>query len=286
MCQEITGAGWGCFVQTGSSGTSTSGSGSGVTSGATASTSGGSSESISGMGLPSFGPEAGPVGGIDSGSSPLDGTWTGYVENYVFASGSGTIVMTLKLTGSVVTGTIVFGMGTPPPPAADPNVGYPTGIGDQIDSGCGQIYPMLAPFLDEGFVYTIQMGSFDGSQARLQVGVAMTQLWAGWCLLQTPYQVAPGSYQCLPYTSSGGSEQGDLCTCYGTDPANTMVAVDCGKLALCMDGVCQCGASGCTANPPPFSSITFDMSVSGSRADGSVAGLGNLPTTNVHFMHQ
>ena len=133
----------------------------------------------------------------------IDGTWIGYAENYMFPSGSDVITMTLKVSGSVVTGTMKFGNGKPPAPATNPDVDYPPAYGED-DSGCTGGYPI--PFAGEGFVYAIEMGTFDGS--RLRAGVAMAELWTGWCALQTSYATGSGcGYSCLPTISSGESQK-------------------------------------------------------------------------------
>ena len=53
-------------------------------------------------------------------------TWTGYVEGYQFPSGSNAIRLAFAIDSyGQVAGMVFFGDGPPPPPATDPNVGYP-----------------------------------------------------------------------------------------------------------------------------------------------------------------
>jgi hypothetical protein len=63
----------------------------------------------------------GSLSGDAAAATELGGTWDGFVENFSFASGSNSIVMLLSLgaDGHTVTGSVTFGMGTPPPPASD-----------------------------------------------------------------------------------------------------------------------------------------------------------------------
>ena len=221
-----------------------------------------------------------PDTGMPGTASLADGVWTGYAENYMFPSGSDVITMTLQTSGSVVTGTMKFGNGKPPAAATNPDVDYPPAYGED-DSGCTGGYPI--PFAGEGFVYTIEMGTFDGS--RLRAGVAMAELWTGWCALQTSYATGSGcGYSCLPTINSGESQVGSgKCICFGRNPAtDVMVPVDCGKNLLCSTGACLCDAKGCTVSAMP--DTVFDLAISGSRADGSTTG--QFGDHNVHFTHQ
>jgi hypothetical protein len=206
-------------------------------------------------------------------ATSLDGIWTGYIESYTFPSGSDAITMTLQLSGGVVTGTMVFGNMTAPPPATNPNVGYPPGLAFFAGEN--------PPFVGEGFSYTIEMGTFDGS--RLLVSVATNEIWKTWCELQQPVLWNAVDYACLPGWPS--TENGT--TCSQTNPTTQMsVPVDCGKLALCKaptGNPCACLATGCVLGP--FTSqASFDMQVSGSKADGSTTGA--FSDHNVHFTRQ
>jgi hypothetical protein len=220
-------------------------------------------------------------------ASLLAGVWTGYVENYMFPSAADGITMTLSVSGSIVTGTMVFGSGTPPSPATDPNADYPPGFG--LTPSGGPMPPGRAPFAGEGFVYTIEMGTFDG--ARLRTGVTTVELWKGWCALQTSYlvQAAPAAYGCLPGNGCYGSPAGvgGSWTCSVTNPVTqAMVPVDCGKCFVLCNGPgalpCLCDVNGCAVSATP--DTMFDMVVSGSKADGSTTGV--FGDHNVHFTHQ
>jgi hypothetical protein len=191
-------------------------------------------------------------------------SWTGYVENYQFPSGSDVIKLAYTYdSAGQVTGSVVFGDGVPPAPATDPNVGYPPGLGMEPFS--------YAP--TEGFSFSIPSGTLASN--RLRFGIEVFELWDGWCKLQP----APSddSNLCVP-SWSGGYNAG---ACYMTSPAGKYVTIDCGKFSLCfMNRVCTCSPVGCIVPPGP--DVRFDMFVTDGTASGSVAGA--LGEHNVHFI--
>jgi len=212
--------------------------------------------------------------------SPAE-SWTGYVENRTFASGSDTL--TLKFSedaNGVVSGTIVFGMGIPPPPATDPSVGYPPNL---VSSSLFPPGPGLATsYVAEGFPYAFDGGSL--ATGRLRFSANLWQLWAGWCELQTP--ASDGSGSCVP--NWGGTSAGPPRNmCSQTNPQTMkVVPVDCGKLFLCFAGFgpCSCTASGCGLSKQNGDSAAFDIFITADTASGSA----DMPffgaTNNVHFV--
>jgi hypothetical protein len=204
-------------------------------------------------------------------------SWTGYVENHMFHSGSDVIKLKFATDANgIVSGTIVFGMGTPPPPATDPNVGYPP---DLLSSSAFPPGPLAWVFyVSEGYSYTFDGGSL--ATHRLRFTTDLTQLWAGWCALQTP--AADGSGDCLP--RGGGTSNGT--TCALTDPnTNASVPVDCGKLWLCYSpgfDPCRCTATSCELASQSSDTAMFDVFFTGDTATGSVEG--NPVSGNVHFV--
>ena len=223
------------------------------------------------------GPDTGVVGG-DAGWTPppYDGgwgdrsgdVWEGYVESYLFQSGSDhvRIVFDSASADGPRTGIVVFGAGAPPPPVSDPDVGYPPGIGFGMSSNID------VPW--EGFEYPIASASVSG--ARVLVTVELGTLWSLWCSLQMPVPSEPGSsvYTCVPNTATV-SEAG---ACYLLDDAGTRTRVDCGKLQLChFDMVCSCDATSCRSQP--VHEITLDFHVVGTNGDGSVT------LTGLHNVH-
>lgn len=234
---------------------------------------------------PSPADDAGPdLPGMDADRPDAGGpitSWTGYIENYKFASGSDAvrIAYTSDASGNVV-GTVTLGAGSPPPPATDPNVGYPADIGS-VDGP-----PVPRSYVAEGYRYTMRNVMF--SARRMQFSVAFWELWQGWCALQTPVPpqgscdepVCPGT--CLP--NWGSMISADHMHCAQLNPAtNQYEPVDCGKLALCQFGMaCTCDPTTCSVRDQGIQ-LTFDVSVStdGAFADGSIVG--QIVGHNVHF---
>jgi hypothetical protein len=195
-------------------------------------------------------------------------SWTGYVENLKnFASWDTVTFSYATDAAGLAEGTVVFGMGTPPPPATDPNTGYPPGAQN----------PPLLGMVMQGFPYPLRGGVQSGR--RLTFGVSWTDVWAGWCALQTP-PAEDNIGGCLP--NWGGSEADG--TCSQRNPhTGQVVVVDCGKFYLCLrpGTPCSCSATACAAGGNQ--SVGFDMTLSivGDAADGSVTGL--FGDHNVHF---
>jgi hypothetical protein len=215
-------------------------------------------------------PEAGGLGPIQS--------WTGYIENYHFASGSDAVRFSfVSDSAGKIVGTVKLGDGTPPPPATDPNVGYPSDVGS-LDS-----LSVPTTYVSEGYAYTMRDVTL--SARRMQFSVAYWELWQGWCALQTPVPpvgvcdepVCAGS--CLPNTGSMISGDHMHCALWNSSTDQYDQPVDCGKLVLCqLSMACTCGLTTCSVREQGIQ-LSFDLAVTsdGASADGSVAG------HNVHF---
>lgn len=214
----------------------------------------------SGSGLGGQAGNGAPVG-VDAGYpgdvSPLGATqtWTGYLENFQFPSGSDAVKLSFATgpTGDVVVGAVTFGMGNPPPPATDPDANYPPGA-TQIGTAT----------VVEGFPYTIARGTLTAS--RLRFTIWETEVWSSWCALQTP---SPGSSWCLPNSGIYNEDANGMCS-YQTSPGAQATPVNCTKVALCTSGVCACANGGCTESF--YASVEFDMALSLNGADGSITG--------------
>jgi hypothetical protein len=204
--------------------------------------------------------------------------WTGYIENHTFPSGSDAIVLKFATDAKgVVAGSIVFGMGTSPRPATDPNVGYPANLlagalGFGPGGGSG--------YVAEGYSYSFDGGSLDGQRLRFEVNLA--QLWAGWCALQKP--ASDGSGGCLPNWGAMANAQANMCAQF-EPKTNNPVPVDCSKLFLCWGpgAVCSCPANTCGVTTQGVDVATFDVFVT----DGTASGSSSAPlwgTDNVHFV--
>jgi hypothetical protein len=192
-------------------------------------------------------------------------SWTGYIENYQAARAPSDVINVSFASdpSGVVVGTMTFGTGAAPPPATDPNVGYPPGLP----------LPIAQPYIAVGFPYTMANGSLVGQRLRFQLRPA--ELWTGWCGLQVP---TDDSGFCVP--NWGYSTSADFKTCSMIDPVtNQSVAVDCAKTFLCMPPawVCTCSSTTCYPNfmnGDLSVDVTFaDPTASGSIADGISANI-------------
>jgi hypothetical protein len=226
--------------------------------------------------------DAGAQGGTDASPDltrpvikPLQ-PWTGYIENYHLPSGSDVVKLGVILdTSPDVSGNVALGSGTPPPPAADPNVGYPADYTVRL--------PGLdaTPYVAEGYSYPIHAGGMRTGQ-RLQFFIDLTDLWSGWCGLQTP--PADGSPICVP--GNGGMVSADRMSCAYSDSATGQLhPIDCGKYSLCaFDMVCFCGVGQptCTTSAG-HGDVMFDITIGddSATASGSIAGV--LGDHNIHL---
>ena len=216
----------------------------------------------------------------DAAGSPQDGavlppteSWTGYVENYRFPSGSDAIKIAFAIdpAGQVV-GTVTFGNATPPPPPTDPNVGYPADLLTQ--SSIPDVISAPHKYIAEGYAFSMRDGTLVGG--RLRFGIRTWEVWKNWCTLQTP---VPASGQCdEPVCASLCLPNGGFMTsasgCAMLNPAtNAYEPVDCGKLALCGPlGVCICDPSACRVQDNA-GGMMFDITMSSDeRARGSADG--------------
>jgi hypothetical protein len=164
-------------------------------------------------------------------------TWTGYIEDVTFPSGSTVVKMTLPEDGRCpIEGTITFGEGPPLPPVTDPDVGYPPGIAPSA----------YVTYLAEGnpfhMLNVMQLG------AGFRFEVAHSEIWTSWCSMQTALD--PGSNTCgHDWTTREGPDG-----CSLLDPTtNQWTPIDCGKMYLCnRQQWCRCDATGCAvgARPP------------------------------------
>ena len=134
-------------------------------------------------------------------------SWTGYIENYQFPSGSDLLNITFAsdAAGNMV-GTVTLGTGTPPPPATDPNVGYPASVEAMLVSGGAT---GIVGYLAEGFAYPIVNGTLTTNRMRFDVN--RNDLWQSWCALETP--AVDGSGRCTPNweSASSGSPGDSVC---------------------------------------------------------------------------
>jgi len=217
-------------------------------------------------GTESTDPRQAPV--VGGSGSPI---WNGTLENAQLANGSNRLTMTLAVASDgTATGSVLLGDGTLLQPPTDPDVGYPPGVQ----------FTMIGPLgFFEGFRYTMLDGRSSGS--RLTFKLAEFELWSQWCALQRPYcfAVAPDggrTYSCFPYSGNTG--------CPMIEPATTgEMPNDLGKEELCGPGSpCNCSATTCRESSSLAPDITFDLTIAGSTADGTISG--ELGDHDVHFV--
>jgi hypothetical protein len=278
------------IIDAGSSdgGTASAGSSSGSGAGSEASTGSGAGSSS--------GSSAGSASGSSAGSSsagsvPLGPAWIykGYIENFMFASGSDTVVMNLQFPADgTVTGNVYFGDGPPLVPPTNPEVGYP--IGATQDAPGASV---------EGFAFTVLGGKDDSGRVTLQIDPR--EMFKKWCELQTSYPfynpttpAADGGavggglvgYGCLPNDGFATSSTG---ACSLSPADGGVVPVDCGKLRLCLQdrSTCDCTATACTVDLVTSTTHTFDMQQTGDALSGSEVGIPGKTTSGneLHNVH-
>jgi hypothetical protein len=187
------------------------------------------------------------------GKARLNGHWTGltkepYMEvegepsNYIFPSGSRSVTLDLEFDeDSLISGSLVFGVGTPPPPQA--GVAYPPGF----EYGLGGIGGIHLPPV-EGFSHVLSelTGTFaTGANESAWLTFQEFAAFSGWCPLQPSLSIGTGRFNCLGGDGSGGglSDEGPVCF---RSENGTEEPVDCNMAALCSSGTpCDCNAAGC-----------------------------------------
>jgi hypothetical protein len=210
---------------------------------------------------------------VGSKLSDYAASWDGYAEAFTFMpSGSDRIRVIIDANGQ---GTLQLGDATPYPPPTDPNVGYPPGV-DSFQTGDAFI---------EGVLYPVHAARVQTE--RIQLGLKPRDLYAPWCMLQTPVTssyttglvyfdagayvhmeggVEAGSdggldgatdagdtttyYNCVPTFSEGqtGSGASAQCTVFTDQNGTQSEQINCGKYAVCVSS-CACTATSCTARP-------------------------------------
>lgn len=176
--------------------------------------------------------------------------------SYRFPSGSKRLRLELIPSGSgfFSTATLTFGEGAPPPPATDPDIGYPVAPGFDIDAP-GAIDGSVRP-PTEGFIYSLGAGPVAALRdleaagltlfelealtdegrvldGMLRLSFTPSELLGSWCALQT-------SESCPAHR---GYQVGNDGTCFHGDD---VFPTDCQKMALCEVGACYCEEGGCS----------------------------------------
>jgi hypothetical protein len=181
--------------------------------------------------------------------SPLTGQWVGHIDSYHFPSGSDLVHIFIEgADATSLCGSITFGVGPLPPPATDPDVGYPPGA--SLDRNSIAWY---APY--EGFNYRLADATVIGNDMRFTI--RGYEVWKSWCVLQTSYpSEGDAAYRCrqqgTPASSTESGADGGT-ECFIVDTFGQSHMIDCDKMNLCggvggSDSVCDCNATGCNAH--------------------------------------
>jgi len=191
-------------------------------------------------------------------------SWDGYVEAYLFESGTDRVRLTLDENGN---GYVLLGDVPELPPATDPEVGYPPQAVDPLD-----VQSAPSGFV-EGFRYPAHAAR--AQERRLQLGLFQPDLFADWCAMQTPLldtnDTDEPSYSCVANVGFSFGANGCALS-FDTGP----VPVDCGKLMLCLN-VCQCTAESCNTWPPADANDLSSYSLfDGALDDGGSSLVGSL----------
>lgn len=192
------------------------------------------------------------------GKARLSGRWLGQghrpaVEidgefvDYTFPSGSRDVTLDLVFDeNAFVSGNVVFGAGTPPPPRA--GVSHPAGV----DYGLA-IVSDTPPV--EGFAYALREAQVDLERAADEAAMLSYDqfgAFAEWCPLQPALVRSGGLYDCLGLDGYGGMLTEEGFVCVGQNSDGTTTELDCNMAALCSPGgPCTCDASGCAQEPRP-----------------------------------
>lgn len=185
------------------------------------------------------------------------GTWSGYVENFSFISGTDDLRLTIDVDASGdISGTVTLGGASAPPPATTPAVGWPAGYAYGTHAGLEYA---------EGYAY--RTSAVRWQSLRLRTQLATNEAWNDWCVMQTPYRVPQdNTYFCVSLQSS--VTLSPPCQTLGDAGAPNTI-VDCGKLGLCVLEGCTCTSSGCAATELG-ANVFVDVALNGDKGDGSI----------------
>ena len=194
-------------------------------------------------------------------SFPFLGTWEGNILDFYFEPKQALkLVLTADSLG-VITGTLTWGEGAPPPAPEGADIPYPPGYWEQQT---GMMPGMQAPDPWPGFAYTIVRGA--GCDTSFRFGVSTSELWQDWCALQTPVYTPDYGWACT--LQGGGGSDGTTCT---VEPPNMAWQTyplwkceACGGPFSMNGGVCACDQNGCFANTTATQTFNLAYSVSGS----------------------
>jgi hypothetical protein len=178
------------------------------------------------------------------------GHWQGYAEAHEFTPGSDRMLLNIDKSGE---GYALFGEGTAPPPATNPDVAYPEGLSlmelvTQKNRFLGGVrYPLHDVIVED---------------RRIRFSVSWNDLYQDWCRLQEPVlrlETGSGEPQYGFYAYSSMVQTGEQC--FNIDRAGAMrIPVDCGRFQLDIERVCQCNAASCASNADE-GRVSFDAAL-------------------------
>jgi hypothetical protein len=185
--------------------------------------------------------------------------------------------------GETAIGVVTVGDKTPPPPATDPEVGYPPGfLADLYTNGVCYFNNLV-----DGFPYSIRDGRVY-ENGRFVFRVAVAEIYQTWCSLQTSYPrdtdstPGPESYKCMPKLSNDEveacSKLSEALYVDSSTPSTPLEGLKCpvdlGKFALCfadLSGPCICDEQKCWA--PMNLTIQFDLTFDRDTMQGVITNL-------------
>jgi hypothetical protein len=190
--------------------------------------------------------------GCDQATQALEqaiaGEWKGYIEGFSLPSGSDVIDIKLAAASDgTLSGQMVMGTASPPPPPTDPDVAWPPGITSANMVGV------------EGVPY--QAFNINWQAPRLQFSISRDAPWQPWCALQTPYPSSNLGYSCISADEVYDAQGQPVRDADGKCELNTTppTSVDCGKyFPLCQGG----RRRSARATPPVAPSASFRTSIS------------------------
>jgi hypothetical protein len=197
-------------------------------------------------------------GGEDS---PFVGTWDGAQEDFYFMPILRVRVVITSASEGRVCGHVMVGEdGSAPPPATDPKAEYPPGADEEFFGWLdGRVPPI------DGVKYTILFGGARDEVLRFQATWA--EAYEGYCMLQTPhYGFRTERWQCLPEQTGSLSLTNSRQECAVTTSSGRLTT-SITQCMGCVNGLCQCNATGCTANASPQQGFSLTLAES---SDGPV----------------
>ena len=106
-------------------------------------------------------------------STSVQGSWSGYIENFQGAPDTVRIAIAVASDGTL-SGQATFGTDAPPPPAPDPALPWPPNYDTRAD-----------PTFVAGASYTAR--DINWQARRLKLKLELSELWQPWCALLPPF---------------------------------------------------------------------------------------------------